>query len=74
MIGEIFGGYRLIKQLGEGGMGAVYLGEHVGRRERAAIKVLLPSHSKNPDMVHRFFNEAKAAASVAHPGIVNVLD
>ncbi len=74
MIGETVGSYRIIKQLGEGGMGAVYLGEHLAIGRRAAIKVLLSTVSANPEMVQRFFNEARVKARVDHPGLVDVFD
>jgi tRNA A-37 threonylcarbamoyl transferase component Bud32 len=74
MLGTVIGGYRLVSQLGEGGMGAVYLGEHLLLGRRAAIKVLLPALSARPDIVHRFFNEARAVTAIADPGIVQVFD
>ena len=55
-------------------MGAVYLAvhQHIGRK--AAIKVLLAELSSQPDMVTRFFNEARATGRLRHPGIVEILD
>jgi serine/threonine protein kinase len=72
--GTSIGSYRIIRKLGEGGMGAVYLGEHKLLGRRAAIKVLLPSLSANDDIVKRFFNEARAVTRIADPGIVQVFD
>jgi serine/threonine protein kinase len=68
------GNYVLERELGRGGMGAVYAGVHklVGRR--AAIKVLLPDLSRKQDLVDRFFNEARAAARIKHPSIVDIYD
>jgi eukaryotic-like serine/threonine-protein kinase len=74
VIGELIGSYRVTAKLGEGGMGAVYLGEHQFIARRAAIKVLLPELSANKDIVQRFFNEARATSVMHHPGIVEVLD
>ena len=74
MIGETLGSYRVVAKLGEGGMGAVYAGEHVVLGRRAAIKLLLPSLSSNQELVQRFFNEARATATLDHPGLVQVLD
>src|SRR4051812_4974304 len=74
MIGETFGGYRVIDKIGEGGMGAVYLAEHTLIGRKAAIKVLLPEHSRKQDLVDRFFNEAKTAAGLNHPALVDVFD
>src|SRR5664279_2822290 len=74
MVGQTVGNYRITSLLGEGGMGAVYLAEHPGLGRRVAVKVLLPELAKDQDMVARFFNEARAANAIRHPGIVEVLD
>jgi serine/threonine-protein kinase len=74
MIGETFGNYRIVRLLGQGGMGAVYLAEHVRISRQAAIKVLLPQFSNDPSVLERFFAEARAAALIKHPGIVEVFD
>ncbi|HVV84210.1 MAG TPA: serine/threonine-protein kinase, partial [Kofleriaceae bacterium] len=74
MIGSVIGNYRVLRQLGEGGMGAVYLAEHSLLRRQAAIKVLLPSLSAREDVINRFFNEARAATTIGDPGIVQVFD
>jgi len=74
VIGEQLGPYRILREIGRGGMGSVWLGEHVELGQRVAIKVLLPQVALDADQVQRFFNEARAAASVKHPGIVQVLD
>ncbi len=55
-------------------MGVVYLGLHSLLGRHAAIKVLLPVHSARPDIVNRFFNEARAVTSISDPGIVQVFD
>jgi eukaryotic-like serine/threonine-protein kinase len=68
------GGYQITGILGEGGMGKVYIGEHELLGRRAAIKVLLPEYSNDQEVVNRFFNEAKAATAIRHPGIVKVYD
>ena len=72
--GRIFGSYRIGEQLGEGGMGAVYRAEHTQLGKKAAVKVLLEELSNNKDVVARFFNEARAATAIDHPGIVSVFD
>lgn len=68
------GPYRIVRLLGEGGMGAVYeaIQEPIGRR--VALKVLLPQHAQNPDVLARFFNEARAVNLIEHPSIVQVSD
>jgi serine/threonine-protein kinase len=68
------GSYELIKLLGEGGMGTVYLAQHTLLRRRAALKLLHPKYSHQPEIVERFFNEARAATSIADPGIVQIFD
>jgi eukaryotic-like serine/threonine-protein kinase len=74
MIGETFGNFRVTELIGEGGMGVVYLAEHPGIGRRAAVKVLRPGLTDNPELTKRFFNEARAANSIRHPGIVEVFD
>ncbi len=72
--GTIVGTYRIVRKLGEGGMGAVFIGEHTLLGRKAAIKVLLPELSTHQEIVQRFFNEAKAVTQIADPGIVQVFD
>jgi serine/threonine-protein kinase len=74
VIGEKVANYRIVAKLGEGGMGVVYLAEHQVLGKKAAVKILLPELSKNEDIVSRFFNEARAATLVKHPGIVDIFD
>src|SRR5262250_573817 len=74
MIGYVIGSYQIVRELGTGGMGAVYLGQHVVIGRLAAIKVLLPELSVNPEMVARIFNEARMAALIKHPGLVDIYD
>ncbi len=68
------GAYNVLKKIGEGGMGAVYLGEHTLLGRKAAIKVLLPALSADQNVVRRFFNEARAVTQISDPGIVQVFD
>jgi serine/threonine protein kinase len=74
LIGTKVGNYRLVSQLGAGGMGVVYAAEHDLMGKKAAVKLLLPELSANQEIVQRFFNEAKAATKIQHPGIVDVYD
>ena len=67
MIGTQLGAYRVLQQIGEGGMGSVWLAEHTMLGRRAAIKVLHPSFTARPEIVTRFFNEAKAATAISIP-------
>jgi len=72
--GTQVGSYQIERTLGRGGFGVVYIGIDLRLGRRAAIKQLLPEMSGNREVVERFFNEAKAAASINHPGIVEIYD
>src|SRR5437870_1763470 len=72
--GRQIGAYRILQQIGHGGMGSVWLAEHTMLGRRAAIKVLHPEYSLRPEIVTRFFNEARAATAISDPGIVQVFD
>jgi serine/threonine protein kinase len=74
LIGQLVGNYRITELLGEGGMGAVYLAEHPGIGRKAAVKVLHPDLTRHDEIATRFFNEARAANAIRHPGIVEVYD
>lgn len=74
MIGVQIGAYRVLRQIGAGGMGAVWLAEHMMLGRQVAIKVLHREASVRPELVTRFFNEAKAATAISDPGIVQIFD
>ena len=74
MLGQVVGKYRIVAPLGKGGMGVVYRAEHVALGRPAALKVLLPELCRDEEIVQRFFNEAKAASAIRHPGIVEIYD
>lgn len=62
------------KKLGHGGMGAIYLAQHLRLKKNVAIKCLHAGLASNPTVVKRFKNEAVAASSIGHPNIVDVMD
>src|SRR5260370_5158410 len=74
LIGKSIGNYNIKAKLGEGGMGAVYLGEHPLIGKRVAVKVLLEELAAKEDIVNRFFNEAKAVNDIGHQNIVDIVD
>jgi eukaryotic-like serine/threonine-protein kinase len=74
MVGTTVGQYRITRKIGTGGMGVVYLAEHTLLGRSAAVKMLLPELSQDRIVVSRFFNEARAATSIRHPGIVEIYD
>lgn len=68
------GKYRIVRKLGQGGMGVVYLAEHQMLGGQVALKFLAVELSRNPQFVKRFRNEARAAYQLRHPNIVEVAD
>ncbi|MFO0577298.1 MAG: serine/threonine-protein kinase [Polyangia bacterium] len=74
MIGQSIGKYRIVRQLGEGGMGMVYEGIREDIGARAAIKVLRPDFAQHEETAARFFNEARAVNIIKHPAIVRIFD
>jgi serine/threonine-protein kinase len=73
-IGDEFAGYSIERLLGRGGMGVVYLAEHIRLRQRRALKLLPPDLAHNDDFRQRFERESRLAASLEHPNIVTVFD
>jgi hypothetical protein len=71
---ETLGRYQLLRLLGQGGMGAVYLAWDTRLDRNVAVKVLPRESVNDPDAVARFQREARALAKLAHPGIVQAHD
>jgi serine/threonine protein kinase len=74
LIGRTVGSYRVEKQLGKGGMGAVYMGLHPVIGSKVAIKFLHPQYAHDDKIVDRFFNEARAVNVIGHDNILKILD
>lgn len=73
-VGAEFGVYRIRECVGFGGMGVVYRAEHTLIERTVALKVLTPNAGTDPQMVRRFFAEARAVNRASHPNIVQVTD
>jgi len=73
--GVVIGGkFALIRQIGQGAVGAIFEAEDTWIGRRVALKVLHPHVARHPDVMWRFRREARAAASIEHPNIVSVLE
>lgn len=73
-IGSKIGPYKILRKLGEGGMGVVFEGIHEKISRRVAIKVLHPEFARDREISNRFLNEARAVNLVGHPSLVEVSD
>lgn len=75
LVGEVLDGrYRLVKKLGEGGMGEVYAAEHIHIEKRFAVKLLRQEIVSNKEAVSRFRQEARSASSIGHRNIIAIED
>ncbi|MFN7134537.1 MAG: protein kinase domain-containing protein, partial [Myxococcales bacterium] len=72
--GEVLGNYELVRLLGEGSMGRVFLARHVALGRQVALKVLKPEHARSRELVERFFQEARTVNRMNHAHIVEVFD
>lgn len=73
--GQVLDGkYDMMRELGRGGMGTVYLATHLGTERPVAIKVIAPQYMQRAEFIERFRREARAAGRLRHPNVVNVTD
>lgn len=72
MIGKILGNYRILKKIGEGGMGSVYLARDLSLEREVAVKIIAPELARNPGLMARFRVEAIAQAKLNHTNIVTI--
>jgi serine/threonine-protein kinase len=70
----IHGRYRLLRMLGRGGMGTVYLAQHIALARTFAVKLLNPRYASRADIAERFLQEAKAVSRIEHDNVVGVTD
>jgi DNA-binding beta-propeller fold protein YncE/predicted Ser/Thr protein kinase len=73
-IGSQIAGYRIERRIGRGGMGLVYLAEHLHLQRNVALKLLAPEIAASEGFRERFLRESRMAASLQHPNIVTVYD
>src|SRR5262245_6421107 len=71
---KVVGSYRLLRDIGRGGMGTVFEARHVVLPRRAAIKVMHPELRKHPGMATRVVQEATILVDIHHPGVTRVFD
>ena len=68
------GGFRILKLLGRGGMGEVYLARQLSMDREVALKILPSSVTEDEDAVHRFLQEVRMTARLEHPHIVTAFE
>lgn len=73
-LGQRLGNYRIVRPLGQGGMGSVYEAVHQYIDRKGAVKVLHRDLSQNPQFASRFLNEARAVNLIKHPGLVEIFE
>ncbi|MFT3926447.1 MAG: serine/threonine-protein kinase [Myxococcales bacterium] len=74
-LGRVLGNrYRLLEKLGEGGMGAVFIAEHLMLRNRVALKIIHATFEGHAEIAARFAREAMVSARIEHPHVVSALD
>src|SRR5512143_2620499 len=74
MVSPSISHYRILRKLGAGGMGEVYLAEDVKLGRKVAMKILPPDIASSQDRMRRFVQEARAASSLNHPNIAHIYE
>jgi serine/threonine protein kinase len=74
VIGKVLGNLKIISKIGQGGMGVVYLAEHLTLKKKFAVKCLTAAMTEDPGFRERFYQEAVNHASLDHPNIVHATD
>ena len=75
LIGQVIAErYRVVELLAEGGMGAVYIAEHLTLHKEVALKVVHPEHAGNEELIARFAREAMATSRIDHPNVISAMD
>ena len=75
LVGQVIADrYHVVRKLGEGGMGQVYLAEHLRMGRQSAVKVMSPALTRDPDSISRFNREASNASRISHPNVAAIYD
>jgi serine/threonine-protein kinase len=75
LIGQVLSDrYRILRKIGQGGMGVVYLSEHALIEKKIALKVLFPELTRRAELVARFLQEAKSASRIDHENVIGISD
>ena len=75
LIGQVIAErYRIVELLAEGGMGAVYIADHLTLHKQVALKIVHPEHAGNSELTARFEREAMATSRIDHPNVISAID
>jgi hypothetical protein len=74
MAPQAIGGFRIVRPLGQGGMGTVYLAEQLSLKRDVALKIIAPHIAADQDAAERFLREAQIAGKLNHPNIIGIID